>query len=119
MPLRRSGFRHYIDYKTVVVGKLPGLASSVVEKLYIDSHEIVYIELCEIACIELCEIAYIELCEIACIELCEIACIELCEIVYIELCEMGRPTGIEPMTAVPQTAVITTSPWPPYIKLKT
>ena len=27
---------------------------------------------------------------------------------------MGRPTGIEPIIAVPQTAVITTSLWPPY-----
>ncbi len=27
---------------------------------------------------------------------------------------VGRPAGIEPTTAVPQTAVITTSLWPPY-----
>ncbi|KKR22471.1 MAG: hypothetical protein UU40_C0011G0020 [Candidatus Uhrbacteria bacterium GW2011_GWD2_41_121] len=29
---------------------------------------------------------------------------------------MGRPTGIEPVIEVPQTPVITVSPWPPYFK---
>ena len=30
---------------------------------------------------------------------------------------MGRPSGIEPPLAVPQTAVLTITPRPPYIEL--
>jgi hypothetical protein len=30
---------------------------------------------------------------------------------------MGRPTGIEPVILVPQTSVITVSPWPPCFEI--